>query len=269
MKTFDVLIEELKTLGYVEAKARSKVAHDVILKAIESSGLSQSVTIKGGVVMSDITDDVRRATMDIDFDFVRYPLTEKGIETFVKRLNCIDGVEIRVNGKITDLKQKNYQGKRLSVQLKDRNNTIIQTKIDIGVHTYAGIKQPSHHFKLKIDRRGAKLPANTGEQVFAEKLKSLLRFGSRSGRLKDIFDMYYLIDVISERELKKLVKILVFDDPTMRERDFPSIALRLSKVFVNKGFIRKLDKVDVNWLELDSLMVTSRILSFIQKMVSG
>ena len=41
-----------------------------MLKAIERSNLGRNVTIKGGVVMRSITGNVRRATEDLDLDFI-------------------------------------------------------------------------------------------------------------------------------------------------------------------------------------------------------
>ena len=68
MVSFNSWLDSLVAVGYNEPKARSRIAHDVVLMAMEKSGLARNVTIKGGVVMSDITDDVRRATMDMDMD---------------------------------------------------------------------------------------------------------------------------------------------------------------------------------------------------------
>ena len=53
----------LKTAGYSPRKAEAKTAHDIVLKAIDDAGFHDQVTIKGGVVMSGITDAVRRATI--------------------------------------------------------------------------------------------------------------------------------------------------------------------------------------------------------------
>lgn len=64
MVSFNSWLDSLVAVGYNEPKARSRIAHDVVLMAMEKSGLARNVTIKGGVVMSDITDDVRRATMN-------------------------------------------------------------------------------------------------------------------------------------------------------------------------------------------------------------
>jgi hypothetical protein len=38
------------------------------------------VTIKGGVVMRSITGNVRRATQDMDIDFIRYSLSDESID---------------------------------------------------------------------------------------------------------------------------------------------------------------------------------------------
>ena len=54
--------------------ASSKVCQDVILSKIAKSPLSKHVTIKGGVVIHNISNDARRATRDIDLDFIRYSL---------------------------------------------------------------------------------------------------------------------------------------------------------------------------------------------------
>ena len=59
-------IDELRKLGYGADTAQAKVVHDVVLLAMYRSGFKSNSTIKGGVVMSSLTGDVRRATMDMD-----------------------------------------------------------------------------------------------------------------------------------------------------------------------------------------------------------
>ena len=41
------------------------------------------VTIKGGVVMRSITNDVRRTTQDMDIDFIRCSLSNDSIDDFM------------------------------------------------------------------------------------------------------------------------------------------------------------------------------------------
>ena len=43
---------------------------------IAGSSLNRNVTIKGGVVMRSKTKNIRRATQDLDIDFIRYSLAD-------------------------------------------------------------------------------------------------------------------------------------------------------------------------------------------------
>ena len=67
-------IERIKASGYNELNAQSKPGQDIILKAISDSGMARNATIKGGVVMRSISGDARRATQDLDLDFIRYSI---------------------------------------------------------------------------------------------------------------------------------------------------------------------------------------------------
>ena len=72
----------MRKLGYGIADARARVCQDIVLEGIAESSLSRNVTIKGGVVMRSMSGDVRRATQDIDIDFIRYSLAEESIDRF-------------------------------------------------------------------------------------------------------------------------------------------------------------------------------------------
>ena len=56
--------------GYSNLNAISKTCQDIILAQISNSSLNKNVTIKGGVVMMAISKDIRRATQDLDIDFI-------------------------------------------------------------------------------------------------------------------------------------------------------------------------------------------------------
>ncbi len=92
MANLEELALAVRNDGFSEVNAEAKVCQDIVLKAIASSNLSRNVTIKGGVVMRSITGSARRATQDMDLDFLRYPLTEEAIRAFIGRLNCLDSI---------------------------------------------------------------------------------------------------------------------------------------------------------------------------------
>jgi len=172
------LAAEYRARGYSELLAEARVCQDIILKAISEGSLNRNVTIKGGVVMRSITGDVRRATRDIDFDFIRYSIDEVSIRSFIDKLNCLDGISIQISGPIKELSQQEYRGKRIWVVIGDDNGNSFKSKIDLGVHTKMNVKQDEYCFDVCLDNDGASLLMNSKEQIFTEKLRALLRFGT-------------------------------------------------------------------------------------------
>ena len=85
------------------------------------------------------------------------------------------------------------------------------------MHTRAEVRQKDFVFDVVTEQRGVKLLANSKEQIFVEKLKSMLKLGAFSGRYKDVFDMYFLKDKLSKRTLRAYVRMYIFDDRKMRE----------------------------------------------------
>ena len=135
------MVTDLMAVGYKRASARAKIAHDVVLAAIKASGMKDYVTIKGGVVMSGMTQAARRATMDMDADFVRYSLSNVAIEKFVKGLDAHSDCSIAIEGPIVDLRQQEYRGKRLYLRISDEHGYKVLTKFDLGVHSKIEIAQ--------------------------------------------------------------------------------------------------------------------------------
>lgn len=89
-----------REFGYSRLNATARVCQDVILAKLEASNMRDQVTIKGGVLMCALSGSNRRATQDIDLDFVRYPMTDDSIRSFISALsNLDDGISVSINGK--------------------------------------------------------------------------------------------------------------------------------------------------------------------------
>ena len=246
---FRSIATTLKASGYPSRKADAKIAHDIVLKAIENAGFHDKVTIKGGVVMSEITDAVRRATIDMDFDFLGYPLGDVSIRRFVQRLNRVAGCEIRIDGEIQELRQSEYRGKRVNLVLTDDAGRSIRTKVDIGVHGNKSIEQVDFRFKVISDDAGVVLLVNPKEQIFVEKLKSLLRLGVVSTRYKDVYDLFYLCSRVDINMLGDCLRMYIFEDGAMLENDVRDIERRLGRIFSSKTFLKRMANPDYAWLD--------------------
>lgn len=68
--------------GYFDENAEAYVCQNLVLLALSRSSLSRNATIKGGVVMRSISKSARRATQDMDIDFIRYSLGDDAIFVF-------------------------------------------------------------------------------------------------------------------------------------------------------------------------------------------
>ena len=107
--------------GLSRTMASARVCQDIILKAIADGPLSRNVTIKGGVVMRSITNDSRRATRDIDIDFIHYSLNDESIRYFVQKLNIIPGISLEIDGEIEELRHQDYHGKGINIRVTDKS----------------------------------------------------------------------------------------------------------------------------------------------------
>lgn len=259
------LVEETIAEGYERQNAEAKVCQDIILKAISEGHLGHNVTVKGGVVMRSITANIRRATQDIDLDFIRYSLDDNSIQDFIDKLNAIEGIKITIIGKIEELSQQEYRGKRVHIAINDKHGNHINSKIDLGVHVNHDIRQDSYCFDVCLDDHGASLLINSKEQIFAEKLKSLLRFGPLSTRYKDIFDMCYLCDIVEPERLKMYIDTYILADDKMRENDLMAIRLRMKRTFEGRTFRNRIEKAKkTNWLDISIDNAFKKLFDFIE-----
>ncbi len=245
------LIDEMMKIGYGADEAQARVCQDIILKALSLSSLSRNVTIKGGVVMRSITNDVRRATQDMDIDFIKYSLANDSIDKFIKMLNTIEGITIKRVGEITELSQQDYNGKRVFVLIIDNYDNRIESKIDLGVHKHFDIEQEEYCFDIAFDNDGASLLINSKEQMFTEKLRSLLKFGTFSTRYKDIYDMFYQCKNLNEKTLINCLYVLIFNDSGMRENNMKDVVRRIDSIFKDNDYKVKVDKSDKRWMDND------------------
>lgn len=259
------LIEEANENGYQGDKASAKVCQDIVLKALSIGPLNRNVTIKGGVVMRSKTNNVRRATQDLDIDFIKYSLADEAIDTFISKLNCLEGIKISRLGKIEELKQQDYSGKQVFVLIEDIAGNQVRSKIDLGVHNRFELEQEEYCFDIAYDDDGASLLINSDEQMLAEKLRSLLKFGPFSTRYKDIYDMYYLKDTVNREKLTRALDVYIFSDVTMKENTGSDIEKRLKITFGDKNYIRRLDTSDKRWIDEEIDVVMKEILEFVSE----
>lgn len=256
----DVEIEK----GYNENTAPAKICQDIVLKAISMGPLHHNITVKGGVVMRSKTGNIRRATQDLDIDFLRYPLSDAAIDDFVAKMNCLDGIRIERFGDIEELKQQEYKGKRTRIKIQDSSGYELESKIDLGVHTKLDVSQEEYCFDISFDNGSVSLLVNSNEQMLVEKLRSLLKFGALSTRYKDLFDIYYLSKHVNHKKLHVCLDLYIFGDKQMREHNVNDAVKRVRDIFSDKLYIERLSASDKNWTGENVSTITKSIENFLK-----
>jgi hypothetical protein len=109
------------------------------------SSYKNSITFKGGIIMYQISKEIRRSIVDVDVDFIKLSIDDENI---IKVFNEIgkakpnDDFSFSVNKKnIEPLKHEAYQGKRIDLVFKDNEDNTLSLKVDIGVHQHVCVAQ--------------------------------------------------------------------------------------------------------------------------------
>ena len=268
MIDLEEIINDLLDEGYDEELAPAKLCQDIIIKAVSESRLSKNVTIKGGVVMRGLSNNIRRATKDLDMDFIKYSISDESIDLFINQINCLEGISIKRYGNIEELKHQDYHGKRVFVEITDKKEFSVTGKLDIGVHNDLDIEQEEYCFEVAVDEKGVTMIINSKEQIFTEKLYSLLKRATLSTRYKDIFDMHYLSAYVDKEKLLFCFDKYIYSNPK-RENNIEDIIRKLEHVFGNKRYLARLQSSQKNWEGIELSVVINELMRFLNDLKRG
>ena len=96
----------------------------------------------------------------------------------------------------------------------------------------------------------------------------MLRFGIRTTRYKDIFDIYYLINKteINKEDLLNIMDTLIIKDSTMRENNIGDIINNLDTILNNNVFKHSLSDARNNWLDISVNQVINNVIDYFKSM---
>lgn len=168
-----------------------------ILARLASSRFKEDFILKGAVLFQIWSEQARRATRDIDF----LGFGNNEIETLEKTFRTICAIEIPEDGIIFDLEnitggrikaKQEYEGVRLQIPaLLER--TRIPLRIDVGFGDVVSPKVQENKLPTLLDFPSPKIRTYPPETVIAEKFQALVDLGMTNSRLKDFYDLYFLI----------------------------------------------------------------------------
>ena len=254
--------------GYSALNASARTCQDVILAKIAASPLKEHVTVKGGVLMCAISGSKRRATQDIDLDFVRYPISDEAILSFARTLSAVDdGIAVDVVGRIEELSQQDYKGKRVRIRVSD-GKVALESKLDLGVNASLSMEQDERWFDIAQSDEGVSLLGNSKEQIFAEKLISLLRHGIRSTRFRDLYDMYYIGHAASldRPRLRRYIESEIIDNQNMWDDSLEGVAARVERTLSDRRFIARMKTSHRDWTDKSAEEIARWLPAFLRRL---
>lgn len=162
------------------------------------------------------------------------------------------------------MNHKDYKGKRVFVEITDEYGNFLKSKIDIGVHKDLDIEQEEYCFDICFQEDGASLLMNSKEQIITEKLKSFLRFGTRSTRYKDVFDICYLSENANRDRLLQYIQKYIYEDASLPVNDMNEIIKRVERVFKDSAFIKEVNRSKKNWMDISAEEALERDIEFVK-----
>ena len=167
------------------------------LRRLENSKYSDNFVLKGGLFIYTLTEFESRATMDIDLLLQKLPNSPEELEPIIEEIITTntgnDFIDFQMKSIHSIAITKKYAGISASLVAKIKN-TRTPIKIDFGVGDVIVPKKDKRAIPTQLDDF-IKPVINTYslETTVAEKIDAILDLMEYSSRMKDYYDLYYLL----------------------------------------------------------------------------
>ena len=243
------------------------------LKRLSLSSYKNIFILKGSSLFYIWFDRGFRPTFDVDFSMIeKYTLAqlEKVIKNICK-ISVDDGLTFNLSKlNIKEiLKQRNNIGYRLKTEI-NLGNTKIPLQVDIGIDNPEILKfSRNDFFKSQLDFKKFQILTFDPEKVIAEKFEFIVKAGMFNSRIKDYYDIWFLLNniKIDKMKLAEAIKMtfknrntkIPFKKPIGLSKEYHNDPdkLNLWKGFINRTNINNLNLEDIVkyiWRELSPII---------------
>ena len=166
-----------------------------ILERISISKYNSNFILKGGLLLSAIFGINERSTKDIDTTIIGIDISKTEM---VKILNEIlnidlnDGTTFNIVN-ITDIREESeYGGNKYNI-IGKIENIKVQLEIDISTGDKVTPREMKYKYQSIFENKSIIINCYNLETILAEKLETILRRGKFNSRMKDYYDIYYIL----------------------------------------------------------------------------
>lgn len=210
-----------------------------ILERLSVSKYKNNFILKGGLLLSSIMGIDTRTTMDMDTCIKGIDLTDEQLYEILQEILNID-VEDNVTFKIKNSKpireEDTYGGLRYNITAKF-DNISVDLSIDMATGDVIIPSEIEYDYKMMFEDRNLKIMTYNIESIIAEKFQTVIDRGILNSRMKDYYDLYYLITYkeFSKEYLKEAI-IKTFNNRDTDINKIPKILFEIK----NSEFVREM-----------------------------
>ena len=210
-----------------------------VLERISISKYKNNFILKGGLLLSSIMGIDTRTTIDIDTCIKGLDLTDEQMYKVLQEILNIDvedGVEFKIKNSEPIKEDDDYGGIKYNL-LAIFENIRVNLSIDIATEDVITPKEIEYEYKMIFEDRSLNIMTYNIETIIAEKFQTVISRNVLNSRMKDYYDLYYLL---TYKEFSKdTLKTAIINTFVKRETDIDEIDKQLDKI--NKSdFVKEL-----------------------------
>lgn len=199
IKSAKSLMDKSKNLAKVNNISVNEVLQNYmferILERLSVSKYKHNFILKGGLLLSSIMGIDTRTTMDMDTCIRGITLTDEELYSVLKEIldtKLEDGVEFSIKNSEPIKEEDEYSGLRYNI-LAMFDHLKVNLSIDIATGDLITPREIEYNYKMLFEDRNLKIMTYNIESIIAEKFQTVISRGVLNSRMKDYYDLYYLI----------------------------------------------------------------------------
>ena len=166
-----------------------------ILERLSVSKYKNNFILKGGLLLSSIMGIDTRTTMDMDTCIKGINLTDDELYEVLQEILNIDlkdNVSFEINNSKPIREEDTYGGLRYNIVAKF-DNIKVNLSIDIATGDLITPREIEYDYKMMFEDRSLTIMTYNIESIIAEKFQTVISRGILNSRMKDYYDLYYLM----------------------------------------------------------------------------
>lgn len=201
-----------------------------ILERLSISKYRYNFILKGGLLLSSIMGIDTRTTMDMDTSIKGIDLTDERLYEVLNEILSVDvkdGVRFVIKNSKPIREEDDYGGLKYNLEALF-NNLRVNLSVDIATGDLITPREIEYNYKMMFEDKEIKILAYNIETIIAEKLQTVISRSVLNSRMKDYYDLYYLITNIEySKDNLKLAIEKTFD---RRETSMKLIVSTISEI---------------------------------------